>query len=467
MSIYNEYRPTTFADVVGQETNALILKKQIQEKKAGNAYIFYGHHGCGKTTVARIFAKAVNCEHPIDGNPCGNCPACRSMQGGHPDIIEIDAASNNSVEAVRELISNVQYETLELNHRVYIIDEVHMLSTAAFNALLKTLEEPPKHVIFILCTTEIYKVPKTIQSRCQKFLFSSITGEDIVSRLLFVASDKGVSLSEDAAKLIADASDGAMRDALSILEQCITSGQLDVDSIRTMVGILPETYLFSILAGFSKKDVHSIVTAFNGLTNEQVGNRVIRDELMKAVSDRMAYITGGEQVLSLTESKERIEKIAALNLAYEDCIALMDSLGGSLGDIRCSLLLAVSKAEMLHYAKKYTDEQITKLEKKLSVSNIHYEEPTERVSEEMPEEEEYTAESLDHETNMPEQEDGYISLSEYTPDVPPLDFEEPMDMPSGESPDICPFDDEPEEECEDEASQQTDMFAGFTLPFPM
>lgn len=467
MSLYNEYRPMVFSDVVGQDTNTLILKKQVEDKKTGNAYLFYGHHGCGKTTVARIFARAVNCEHPEDGNPCGTCPACHSMQGGHPDIVEIDAASNNSVEAVRELISNVQYETMELPFRVYIIDEVHMLSAAAFNALLKTLEEPPSHVIFILCTTELYKVPKTIQSRCQKFLFSGITREEIIKRLLFVAGDKGVALSEDAAKLIAEAAGGAMRDALSILEQCISSGQLDEDSIRSMVGILPETYIFSILKGFSGKDVHTIMTAFNGLTHEQVGNRVIRDELMRAVSDRMAYIAGGEQVLTLTESKERIERIADLELTYQDCISLMDSLGTSYGDIRCSLLTAIAKVEMLSASMRYTDERVKALEEKLSSipvkislqKEIPAGEPVEETKEmpdpvlkthDMPEEEE-TADS-------PEQDmgDGYVSLSEYTPDMPPEKNEPDMTD--------CPFDDEPEEE---EADSKTDMFSGFTLPFPI
>ena len=221
-ALYREYRPETFGEVIGQDHITTILKNQVRENKLSHAYLFCGSRGTGKTSSAKILARAVNCLDPKDGEPCGTCAACRLTKAGSADVIEIDAASNNSVDNVRTLIDQAQFAPLELRYRVFIIDEVHMLSNAAFNALLKTLEEPPKHVLFILATTEPQKLPATIISRCQRFDFHRLTIAHIVANLTAVLEKAGASIEPNGLRLIARAADGGMRDALSLADQCLS-----------------------------------------------------------------------------------------------------------------------------------------------------------------------------------------------------------------------------------------------------
>lgn len=221
-ALYRKFRPTAFEDVKGQEHIVTTLKNQIKADRIGHAYLFCGTRGTGKTTIAKIFAKAVNCQHPVDGSPCGTCEACRAIAAGNSmNVIEIDAASNNGVENIRQIREEVEYAPTEGKYKVYIIDEVHMLSIGAFNALLKTLEEPPSYVIFILATTEAHKIPITILSRCQRYDFRRITAETIAARLQELMDKEGNDVEEKAIRYIAKAADGSMRDALSLLDQCI------------------------------------------------------------------------------------------------------------------------------------------------------------------------------------------------------------------------------------------------------
>ena len=224
-ALYRKWRPKTFADVVGQEHITETLQRQVAEGRLSHAYLFTGTRGTGKTTCAKIVARAVNCEHPENGNPCNRCPSCLGIESGRLlDVVELDAASNNGVDSVRALRDEAIYSPAQVKKRVYIVDEVHMLSTPAFNALLKILEEPPEHLMFILATTELHKVPATILSRCQRFSFRRIQPKDIVGRLNYIAGQENIDLKEDGAALLARLSDGALRDALSLLDQCAAAG---------------------------------------------------------------------------------------------------------------------------------------------------------------------------------------------------------------------------------------------------
>ena len=255
IALYRKYRPKTFSQVIGQKFVVEALKNQIAAGKIGHAFLFTGTRGTGKTSCAKIFAKAVNCLHPINGEPCLECDVCRGIENESIyDVTEMDAASNNSVEDIRDVLNEVNYLPVMAKYRVYIIDEVHMLSPAAFNALLKTLEEPPAHVIFILATTEIHKVPATILSRCQRYDFTKLAVEDIADALLDIAKEENISLTPGAAKLIATLSDGAMRDANSILDTCVSAGNhIDEETVSNLVGVSKEDDVFafaqSLIAG--------------------------------------------------------------------------------------------------------------------------------------------------------------------------------------------------------------------------
>lgn len=249
-AIYRKWRPAVFEDVVGQRHITKTLQNQIETGKISHAYLFCGTRGTGKTTVAKILAKAINCENPKGGSPCNECLVCRGISDGSiMDVFEIDAASNNGVDNIREIIEDARYVATEAKYRVYIIDEVHMLSQGAFNALLKTLEEPPEHTVFILATTEAHKVPQTILSRCQRFDFKRIKAEDIIRRMREVAMGEGLSITDDAYSLLAQLADGSMRDGLTILERCISQsgGTLTYETVSSALGIAGSTPLFAIV----------------------------------------------------------------------------------------------------------------------------------------------------------------------------------------------------------------------------
>ncbi len=255
-ALYRKWRPRTFSDVSGQETVTTALKNELKTGRLSHAYLFTGCRGTGKTTCAKILAKAVNCAHPVDGDPCNECAVCRGIDDGSVlDVAEIDAASNNGVDSIRDLRDEVAFTPVSGKYRVYIIDEVHMLSAGAFNALLKTLEEPPAHVIFILATTEVHKLPATILSRCQRFDFGRIRPEDIAARIHYVAEQEGLTVTEDAAMLLARLADGALRDALSLLDQCASvSHTITMDTVTGVTGMAGQDTLAELTDCVARQD---------------------------------------------------------------------------------------------------------------------------------------------------------------------------------------------------------------------
>ncbi len=285
-ALYRKYRPTTFDDVVGQEHITRTLKKQVQTGRLSHAYLFVGTRGTGKTTCAKILARAVNCEHPHDGDPCGECAACRGiLDGGILDVVELDAASNNGVDNVRALRDEAIFSPASVKKRVYIIDEVHMLSTAAFNALLKILEEPPEHLLFILCTTELHKVLPTIVSRCQRHNFKRLTPADIAGRLRYVAEKEGIELTDDAAALLARLADGGMRDGLSLLDQCSAAEHIDEAAVLSAMGLMGSRKTAELLDAVCAGSSEQALALFDELWQAGKDPAAILDELGGLIRD--------------------------------------------------------------------------------------------------------------------------------------------------------------------------------------
>ena len=300
-ALYRKWRPQRFEDVVGQRAIVAALKNQVAAGRVGHAYLFTGVRGTGKTTCAKIFAKAVNCLHPANGDPCCSCPVCRGIDDGSIlDVVEMDAASNNGVDDIRDLRDETAYTPSTCSYKVYIIDEVHMLSTAAFNALLKTLEEPPAHVIFILATTEIQKVPATIRSRCQRYDFTRISPEDIAGRVAQVAAAEQLSLTKGAAGLIARLADGALRDALSILDTCAgVTDKIDEAAVRRMAGVTDRSYLFRMSDAIAAQDAPAALAELAALRQQSVDVKRLTEELIAHYRSLMlAALPGGRELLS-------------------------------------------------------------------------------------------------------------------------------------------------------------------------
>ncbi len=292
--LYRKYRPSDFDNVVGQKYTIDMLRNAITSGKHSHAYIFTGPRGTGKTSCAKIFAKALNCEHPVNGNPCGECISCSSFLDS-PDIIELDAASNNGVDQVRDLIDSVRLVPSTLNYKVYIIDEVHMLSTSAFNALLLTLEEPPEHVIFILATTDIQKVPITILSRCQRFDFKPISSSDIIDRLKHICSLESISASDEALAEIANLSAGGMRDALGMLDQLSNdNSEISLDSVNSYFGSISSKKIDAIISAIFNNDVDSLISIFDDIKSSGVNYSVLVEKLVSALRDYAIGIKVGK-----------------------------------------------------------------------------------------------------------------------------------------------------------------------------
>ncbi len=288
LSLYRKWRPKVFDEISGQEHITSILKKQCVNNRVSHAYLFCGTRGTGKTSSAKILAKAINCENPIDGNPCNVCSACKSIDNGSAtDVLEIDAASNNKVDNIRDLRDEVVYPPSVLKKRVYIVDEVHMLTDSAFNALLKTLEEPPEYVVFILATTEINELPPTIISRCIRFDFSRINAEAVKKRLEFVANEESITLADGASDLLARLADGSMRDALSLLEACSNgyNGELTIDVIRNVLGLASDELIFSLLHAISEKNVPDAIEIVDRIHKSSKDISVFIDDLSVVVRD--------------------------------------------------------------------------------------------------------------------------------------------------------------------------------------
>lgn len=317
-ALYRKFRPDQFEDVKGQEHIVTTLKNQIKADRIGHAYLFCGTRGTGKTTIAKIFAKAVNCENPMEGSPCGECPACRAIAAGASmNVIEIDAASNNSVDNIREIVDEVSYSPAEGKFKVYIIDEVHMLSIGAFNALLKTLEEPPSYVIFILATTETHKIPITILSRCQRYDFKRITVDTIADRLRELMEAEQVSVEEKAIRYVAKAADGSLRDALSLLDQCIAfhfGQELTYDKVLEVLGAVDVGVFSRLLRNVLDRDVRGCI--------ELLEEVIIQGrELTQFVTDFTWYLRN----LLLAKTSEHIEDV--VDMSSENLTRLKEEAG--------------------------------------------------------------------------------------------------------------------------------------------
>ena len=312
-ALYRKFRPQRFDEIVGQEHITKTLKNQIIAGRVGHAYLFNGGRGTGKTSAAKVLARAVNCLNPKNGEPCNECEICKAaLSGSLTDIVEMDAASNNSVEDIRSIREEVNFLPTLAKYRVYIIDEVHMLSTGAFNALLKTLEEPPAHVKFILATTEPQKLPATILSRCQRFDFKKISNADIIRRLEYVAKESNIEITEEALNLIAILSEGAMRDALSILERCLQDGETNIDEnkIKDLVGIPKLTYIHSIVKAFLEYNVDEAIKAVDTVLNEGKDLNNLLWEIIKYVKDILVYKATNKLEIYSKEEIEQIKELA-------------------------------------------------------------------------------------------------------------------------------------------------------------
>ena len=358
-ALYRKWRPQTFDEVIGQKHITETLKNQVKTGRLSHAYIFIGTRGTGKTTCARILAKAVNCENPVDGNPCGKCPACLGIADGSVmDVVEMDAASNNKVDNVKMLREEAVFTPSTVKKRVYIIDEVHMLTTSAFNALLKILEEPPEHLMFILATTELQKVPTTILSRCQRHIFHRIETSEIARYLEYVAQKENCSLSHDASDLIARLAEGGLRDAMSILDQCSSYSPIDVDTVYNTMGLAGNRRIAEMLGNILRRDTESAISEFSSMWMDGKNPGTFLKELSGLLRDIMIIkvapksggnlTTGGydkallsdfssrlttEEIISMTETVQRA--ISALRDAsnpktvVELClISLCDGFGG-------------------------------------------------------------------------------------------------------------------------------------------
>ena len=332
-ALYRKWRPRKFADVVGQEAIVTALQNQIAAGRIGHAYLFTGTRGTGKTTCAKIFAKAVNCLDTTSPDPCGECAVCKGIdEGTILDVSEIDAASNNSVDDIRDLRDETAYLPAVCKYKVYIIDEVHMLSTSAFNALLKTMEEPPEHVIFILATTEVQKVPATILSRCQRYDFQRITADKIAGRLEYVAGQENIELDHNAAELIGRLADGAMRDALSILDTCAgVSNTVDEALVRRMAGVTDRKYLFEISDAIAARDAVKALQEIAALRQQSVDMRRLCMELAGHYRNLMlSALPGGTDLLTGTSPEEEAAYAARKDFPQAEAVRAVNAFGAAL-----------------------------------------------------------------------------------------------------------------------------------------
>ena len=394
-ALYRKFRPIKFDELVGQEHITKTLKNQIMSDRVGHAYLFNGGRGTGKTSIAKILARAVNCLNLQNGEPCNECEICKAaLDGSLTDIVEMDAASNNSVEDVRDIREAVNFLPTKAKYRVYIIDEVHMLSTGAFNALLKTLEEPPKHVKFFLATTEPQKIPATILSRCQRFDFKRISNEDIIKRLKIVCEESKIQISEEALNLIATLAEGGMRDALSILERCNQDGEdkIDENKIRDLVGIPKITYIKQIVEAIINYDVDSSLKVVEEILKEGKDLNNLLWEIIKYVKDILLFkSTSSIQ----TYTKEEIEDIKVLSekISKEDLINLICNLSELENSLKMSTqkliifqtgIIKLCNKQDIHKSEKNVDnnngnnnlninnleQRVTKIENFLRASNF-------------------------------------------------------------------------------------------------
>lgn len=351
-ALYRKYRPQTFSDVVGQEHITDTLKNELASNKIVHAYLFTGTRGTGKTSCAKILAKAVNCLSPVNGDPCGECEMCRAIAAGEiTDISEIDAASNNGVESIRELREQVTFAPAAAKFRVYIIDEVHMLSIGAFNALLKTLEEPPAHVVFILATTEVHKLPATILSRCQRFDFRRIEPSRICERIQYIADKEGLTVTPDAATLIASAADGGMRDALSILDLCASHcTDIDEDAVSKVCAMAGGDHLIKLADLIKARDTEGALLLIDELHRSSVDMMRLLSELTNHFRDLMIVKTvkSGTRPIVCSGAKMKALEAQAANYDIQEIMSVLSRLQQTAasmqsGNRRCEMEMAIIK----------------------------------------------------------------------------------------------------------------------------
>lgn len=336
--LYRKWRPKVFSDVVGQPHITSTLTNELKAGRLAHAYLFTGSRGTGKTTCAKILAKAVNCLNPIDGNPCNECEICKGIDSGSIlDVVEIDAASNNGVDNIRDLREETNFTPSKAKYRVYIIDEVHMLSIGAFNALLKTLEEPPEYVMFILATTEVHKLPATILSRCQRFDFRRIAPEDITGRLKYIAEEENISLTDDGAMLIARIADGGMRDALSLLDQCAGENkEVNAETVRKSAGLAGRDYLFAVSDAVINHDCKKVLEIIDSLHNSSCDMERLCTELTEHFRNFMICKTmpsPSELIICTDDELSRI-KDEASRFTLEQILFALDLLQKALESLR-------------------------------------------------------------------------------------------------------------------------------------
>lgn len=378
-ALYRKFRPITFSEIVGQEHITRTLRNQIIAGRVGHAYLFNGGRGTGKTSAAKILARAINCLNPKDGEPCNECEICKgAINGSLTDIVEMDAASNNSVEDIRSIREEVNFLPTKAKYRVYIIDEVHMLSTGAFNALLKTLEEPPEHVKFILATTEPQKLPATILSRCQRFDFKKISNENIIKRLNIVCEKSNIEITKEALNIIAVLSEGAMRDALSILERCIQDGEnkIDEDKIKDLVGIPKITYIHQLTESILEYDVDKALANIDEVLEDGKDINNLLWELIKYVKDILVYKASNKLELYSEEELNKI-KIISEKVSKEKLVDIIYQLSNLENDIKWSTQKTIMfQAGIIKLCNKQAEtssnleERLDKIEKYLRTSKV-------------------------------------------------------------------------------------------------
>lgn len=353
-ALYRKFRPLRFEDMVGQEHITRTIRNQIIAGRVGHAYLLNGGRGTGKTTTAKILARAVNCLNPQDGEPCNECEICKAaLAGSLTDIVEMDAASNNSVDDIRAIRNEVNFLPTLAKYRVYIIDEVHMLSTGAFNALLKTLEEPPSHVKFILATTEPQKLPATILSRCQRFDFKKISNEDISKRLQYVCDESKIEITKEALKIIAVLAEGAMRDALSILERCLQEGneKIDEDLVKDLVGIPKLTFVSRIMQAIIEYHVEDVLKTVEEVNNEGKDLQNLLWELIKYAKDILVFKTCGKLEIYNEEELKQIDALSK-QISKERLLQIIYTLSQLENDMKWSsqktVLFEVAMIKLCH-----------------------------------------------------------------------------------------------------------------------
>ena len=436
-ALYRKWRPLTFDDVIGQSHITNTLKNEITENRLAHAYLFTGTRGTGKTSTAKILSRAVNCPQSSDGNPCNECDVCKGIiSGAVLDIIEIDAASNTGVDNIREIIEQCQYASASTKYKVYIIDEVHMLSTGAFNALLKTLEEPPSHVIFILATTEIHAVPATILSRCQRFDFSTISTADLVSSMSRILESENISAEQDALEYVAYLGNGSMRDSLSILDRCIAfkSTGITYDDVTGIVGALDDSHLYQFARYIASGDTAALISSFDKCIAEGKSTDNFASDMLNAYRELLKFMIIGKEyrtsarrykLISETVDMYTQEKLIRCIYLLTDLIRDLKFVSNPVVLIECTLIKMANPAFEL--TEDSILDRISAIEKKLATGNFVAPQISNASQPKMTPEEEYAMFG-----SVPPEND-FFEPADYVPDADKADIEQKVSSQDTES----------------------------------